>query len=331
MNAREAGKKLLCGDFSQYTPTGASYFQKKNRWSRLPQVGSVQYNYIGSQGRIAHVAAVVDASIDYKNRVFTVKTIEGNTSAKTWENNGGMVAYKDYVNVPFDSVGKGTESHIEGFGSPLFDPDTCSVSDFIKALTGEVGYIEKASKKDMGKIYEAATEEEKVQNKGKNNFTKYGEWYGQNGVAWCQQFISWCAWYACCLHIDQNNNKWVKEGDDWYYYKNHNLLKGCWIYDDGRWYVVDNSGKMIRGWFKSNDLWYYLADDGGMLSSQWLEDKDKWYYFTSSGAMATNCYIYDVNKEKYCYVDKDGVWDGVYAQNPGPGAEVVQCGALYHN
>ena len=26
-----------------------------------------------------------------------------------------------------------------------------------------------------------------------NNRTKYGEWFGMNGAAWCHMFVSWCA------------------------------------------------------------------------------------------------------------------------------------------
>lgn len=320
MDAYEAGKIMLCGDYTQYTPTGASLFQKKGRWSKLPSVGSIQYNYNKSTGRISHVAAVIECEIDYLNKVFTTKTIEGNTSSKSWENNGGMVAEKIYSNIPFDSVGNGTENHIQGFGNPIFSNDTCSVNDFLKALEGEVGYIEKATSSQNGNIEEAATSSEKIANKGTNNFTKYGKWYGQNGVAWCQQFISWCAWYACKL---AKSKKWVKNGDYWYYNENGVYVKNSWRYIDGRWYVFDGEGKMITGWFKQyENEWYYLADDGGMIASQWVYYKNHWYYFTKSGVMATNVYIKD--RGMYCFVDEEGAWNDEYVKNPGPGAEVIE-------
>lgn len=318
---REAGKKLLCGDFSQYTPTGASYFKRMGRTAKLPIKGDIQYNYSVSLGRIAHVAYVVGCSIDYANRTFTTHTIEGNTSAKSWERNGGMVARKTYENIPFDSVGAHLGDSIELFASPLYRDDTCSVSDFIRALEGELGYIEKQTHALEGDYTRAATEQEKVQNKGLNNYTKYGIWYGMNGVAWCQQFISWCAWYACKLHYEDNQN-WVKEGNDWYYYDAGVPVKNSWKYIQGRWYVFDGSGKMIRGWFKDSTGWYYLAPDGGMLSSQWLFDKNAYYYLTSTGLMATNAFIKE--GDKYSYVNSDGVWDETFIGNlPGPGCEVV--------
>ena len=43
------------------------------------------------------------------------------------------------------------------------------LSNVIKVAQQEVGYIE---------------------NKG--NITKYGEWFGLNGVSWCGIFVSWC-------------------------------------------------------------------------------------------------------------------------------------------
>ncbi len=48
----------------------------------------------------------------------------------------------------------------------------------------EVGYLEKKSNYQL---------EDKTANVGYNNFTKYGQWYGMNGQAWCDMFVSWCA------------------------------------------------------------------------------------------------------------------------------------------
>lgn len=314
MNAYEAGKKMLCGDYTQYTPTGASYFQKAGRWKKLPEIGAIQYNFIASTGRIAHVAIVKECSIDHQNRTFAVKTIEGNTNAKTWERNGGMVAEKTYSNVRFDDVGVGSDTHIQGFGIPIFSSDTCSVSEFLVIAQGELGYKEKANSTLLGKTDDTATEIEKSQNIGTNNYTKYGKWYGQNGVAWCQQFVSWCAWMACKLHRKTNEkNGWDLIDNKWYYFENGTPVKGAWRFIDDRWYVFDNSGKMITGWFRpSIGELYFLAKDGGMCSNQWIEDNEEWIYLTSSGLMATDCYVYDRDMGKFCYVDFAGIWDSKY-------------------
>lgn len=53
----------------------------------------------------------------------------------------------------------------------------------IKVAEGEVGYLEKRSNKDLNS---------KTANAGEKNYTKYGEWYGDNPDYWCAMFICWC-------------------------------------------------------------------------------------------------------------------------------------------
>lgn len=55
---------------------------------------------------------------------------------------------------------------------------------FVSIAETEVGYLEKKTNSQLN---------DKTANAGYNNFTKYGAWYGWNGVAWCAQFVSWCA------------------------------------------------------------------------------------------------------------------------------------------
>ena len=319
--AYEAGKKLLCGPYSQYTPSMEAQFKKAGRYGTLPIVGAVQFNYIKSKGRTGHVCVVIDCSVDYKRRVFSCTTIEGNASSNTWESNGGMVATKRYSDVPFEDVGNGKDNHISGFGYPFFDSSTCSVKDFTEALKAEYGYIEKKTNTLLGAIDRNATEEEKTQNRGVNNYTKYGKWYGGSGEQWCAQFVSWGAWLAC---KKSRESSWKKIGTDWYYFIAGVPVENQWLEIDGRWYVFDGAGRMVRGWFKSGDRdWYYLnPDDGAMLSSQWFKDKDGWYYLTASGLMASDTYIYDDERKKYCYVNQNGLWDCKYVDNPGPGFDM---------
>lgn len=322
-NAYLAGQKLLCGGYSQYTPTGKGYFAKIGRYGKLPEIGAIQYNYNASMGRVSHVAIVVDCFIDRVEKVFTVKTIEGNSSPKEWDNNGGQVSQKTYANIPFDSVGTGYGNHIDGYGYPIYGEETCAPEELIKIAKGEIGYIEKASSQDVGVIDRSATDSEKVDNKGKNNFTKYGKWYGQNGVAWCQQFVSWCAWMACRVQKQKQFTGWKKTIDNrWQYQKNGQWLYDCWEEIAGRWYAFDTEGYMHIGWLKDGNAWYYLnPEDGAMLASQWLMAHQKWYYLTQSGAMAANAYVKD--KKGYCFVREDGIWDMKYCENPGPGAEIA--------
>lgn len=54
----------------------------------------------------------------------------------------------------------------------------------ISIALGEVGYLEKASNKDL---------ENKTANAGSKNYTKYGAWYPMQAQPWCAMFVSWCA------------------------------------------------------------------------------------------------------------------------------------------
>ena len=57
----------------------------------------------------------------------------------------------------------------------------------ISVATGEIGYIEKKSKKDL---------DSKTANAGHANYTKYGKWIGANGDYWCASFLSWIFYKA---------------------------------------------------------------------------------------------------------------------------------------
>lgn len=318
----EKGKKLLRGGYTQYTPDGRANFVKAGAYGKLPRKGAIQYNYIASKGRVGHVAVVTDCKIDYDKKRFTVWTVEGNTNSQEWQSNGGMVAKKVYRDVPFDSVGKGTGSHIDGFGYPDFGNDTCTADEFIEALTKENGYIEKRNSEENGDTQRNATEYEKTVNKGVNNYTKYGNWMGCNGVQWCAQYVSWAAWLACKKHSEKIKTGWCNDGYEWYYQIDGVFAKDQWLYIDNRWYAFDGAGHMVTGWFLSEDEWYYLnPEDGAMLNDQWLEYHGVWYYLTHSGAMAKNTFI--KNRHGYCYINADGKWDGKYVEHPGPGVEVI--------
>lgn len=57
-----------------------------------------------------------------------------------------------------------------------------TASKVITVATKEVGYLEKRSNAWLSS---------KTKNAGSNNYTKYGKWFGMNGVFWCAIFISW--------------------------------------------------------------------------------------------------------------------------------------------
>ena len=45
-NAFNAGKKLLCGSYTQFTLSGKSNFVRAGRWGKVPQRGAIEYIYI---------------------------------------------------------------------------------------------------------------------------------------------------------------------------------------------------------------------------------------------------------------------------------------------
>ena len=84
-------KKVLCGDFDDYTVYSANHYKKKGRWyTSNPKVGD-QIFFKNSSG-ICHTGIV------YKVDSSKVYTIEGNTSgASGVVSNGGGVAMKSYA------------------------------------------------------------------------------------------------------------------------------------------------------------------------------------------------------------------------------------------
>lgn len=298
-NAYIKGKHLLCGEYTQYTPTGADLFKRAGRWSKIAKKGSIVYFYSNSLKRIAHVGIVIDSAL--KNGVYTFNTVEGNTSAGSgFSRNGGCVAKKHY-SVSSSQIG-GT-NRVQGFGEPAFSINTADVDMFISVALNEVGYEEKASN---------AMLEDKHANTGSNNYTKYGKWYGGNGLYWCQQFVSWCAYEACRRMTEKSETKWVQEAGRWRYINQGQYVKSQWLEIGGRWYVFDNAGYMVTGWFKSGGDWYYMnEDDGTMCASQWIEKNGKSYYLTKSGIMAKNCYVTG-KKGIYYWVDKNGKYQELF-------------------
>ena len=97
------------------------------------------------------------------------------------------------------------------------------------------------------------------------------------------------------------------DGQWWYADTPQSIVAGRWAYINGRWYVFDQKGFMIRGWFKQGEDWYYMNPaDGAMLSEQWVDVDGKSYYLTKSGLMARKGYIEDASEKLYFFVDDDG-------------------------
>ena len=294
-----SGKKLLRGGYTQFTVSGKSYFVQNGAYGKTPHAGDIVYFYSTEKNRVAHVGIVED--VKKNTDTYVIHTIEGNTSAKAFERNGGGVARKEYK---FKESDVGGTNRINGFGTPSFGGNTCTPEELIEVARQEIGYLEKASNSKL---------DEKTANAGERNFTKYGEWYGGNGNYWCQQFVSWCAYKACEMHKKNLFTGWVQLDGKWLYEIDGVVQKNKWLHIDDRWYVVDGAGYSISGWFKQNKDWYYLNPaDGTMLAGQWIDIENESYYLTKSGVMARSVYIKNDNKHIYHWVDEDGRYQKDY-------------------
>ena len=316
-SAYKAAKKLFWGGLNSYTPSGKALFVKAGKFGETPHVGDRVYFYTSSLGRVSHVGFVIDVKLN--GSTYTIKTVEGNTSSTAeFERNGGVCAIKTYS---FKKGQVGGTNRINGFGTPNYCDETCTVDELIAVLKAEVGYIEKKSNSQLGDVERSSTAAEKAANPGSNNYTKYGKFYGIIDGQWCEMTQAWAGYLACKNHRAKNG--WKQEGSDWYYYQNGQKARNKWLYLDKRWYAFLDDGKAVKNsWFKSNDSWYYLGSDCAMLEGQWFKYKGAWYYLAAgAGNMVTNSYVKDA--KGYCYCDGDGIWDGKYVDTVPSGYEVV--------
>jgi hypothetical protein len=99
-------KKLLGGNFDDYTVASANLYKKGGHWHKHPQKGD-QIFFTNSSGGICHTGLV------YKVDKTKVYTIEGNTSSQAGVvRNGGCVRKKEYpLSYP----------RIAGYGRPDYE------------------------------------------------------------------------------------------------------------------------------------------------------------------------------------------------------------------
>ena len=105
------------------------------------------------------------------------------------------------------------------------------------------------------------------------------------------------------LPSEKNSAKvgWVKESNQWYYYKGGKKQTG-WQKVDGTWYYLNSSGVMQTGWLKDRGTWYYLKSSGAMATG-WEKVNGTWYYMNASGAMQTGWQKLD---GAWYYMDSSG-------------------------
>lgn len=70
------------------------------------------------------------------------------------------------------------------------------------------------------------------------------------------------SWY-----YDSHNNCWK-------IHNNEQGLADCWIYDNGKWYFISQSGVMVKNtvvYDSGNGNSYYIKEDGSMLTNGYCE------------------------------------------------------------
>ena len=84
---------------------------------------------------------------------------------------------------------------------------------------------------------------------------------------------------------------WRQTADGaWQYIRDGELVRGAWLADGGRWYLLDAAGDMVVGWWHDvrSGTWYYLgerADCLGAMQVGWTLVGGRWYLFGQDGAM----------------------------------------------
>ena len=96
------------------------------------------------------------------------------------------------------------------------------------AVKGSLEAIIEVAKKEVGTIEGP-----------KDNETKYGKWSGANFLAWCQSFVSWCAFTS---GLDSKKypktastvaaSDWFKKNNRWADARNDDPTPGDWIFFD---------------------------------------------------------------------------------------------------
>lgn len=81
----------------------------------------------------------------------------------------------------------------------------------------------------------------------------------------------------------------VKLGSGTFYFNQSGYMVTGWKKIDGSWYLFNESGYMKTGWYKDSiGRWFYMDNKGKMYQNTWLKINDKWYYFYGDGHMASD-------------------------------------------
>lgn len=132
-------KRLLGGNFDDYTPNSAQLYKNRGAWGTEPKIGA--QIFFKNNTRICHTGLVYDVDNRY------VYTVEGNTSGASGViSNGGGVCKKKYMR---------TNSRIAGYGYPQYDEPVSQTSTQTEKVSDtKMPTIEKGSKGNAVKIWQ---------------------------------------------------------------------------------------------------------------------------------------------------------------------------------
>lgn len=142
-----------------------------------------------------------------------------------------------------------------------------------------------------------------------------GSWWYQTGATSSDYATGWLKvgdkWY----YFNQSGwmlTGWVFaswEGSEklwWYFNEDGSLFSDDWLEYNGNWYLLASDGHMATGWVDDKDRGkYYYLDETGRMVTGWLKLDDAWYYLRSDGSRVENC-LYEVGADNICAFDKEG-------------------------
>ena len=188
------------GDFGQGTYNAVVSFQQSRGLQVDGVVGSETWNALGgtSSYQLLRMGSKGDAVRRLQELLISkgyscgASGADGDFGQGTYN---AVCAFQEANGLDVDGVvGSQTWNALYGCGNYSVNiGGSAGVQRFLDVARSQLGYVE-----------------------GYENMTKYGAWYGSNGVAWCAMFVSWCASQAGILGSLVPRYSWCASGASWY-------------------------------------------------------------------------------------------------------------------
>ncbi len=233
---------------------------------------------------IVHYSEYNETDDEYKDRT-TTTTVENNRI--------NITSYMDkYEDVYISVQAMGSES--SAYGKYMLP------SDFINADTGEVDDSQSVTRTIKYPSASTSTSDTKTAVNFAPGTSSSGTTVSTNnsegpGVSKTE--------------AEANQNGWAGTGNEWRMLQNGKVLTKQWYKDagDGKWYYLNEDGKMAYGWNQIDGKWYYLnlSHDRtfGAMQTGWVNSNENWYYLGEDGAM----WYSTVTPDGYT-VNENGQW-----------------------